>query len=642
MSDAARAEAAATEAAATEAAASQVRWADALSVARLFARDPAGLGGVVVRGAPGAARDAWMDAVRAALGEDAPWRRLPVAVDDERLLGGVDLAASLAAGARVMACGLLAAAAGGVVICAMAERMGAGTAARIAGAMDAGGGFGVILLDEGVEDEGVAAALAERCAFRVELGALPRHVIPGLTRDLPFSRCDAGPTEAGRSRVKPGMTDIEIVRASAPAACSEEGIDALAQAAAAFGVRSMRGPLLALRAARAAAWLAGRDTIADEDIVLAARLVLAPRATRMPAAAEVESDADAPDDAGEEDAPPPPSAPDTPSALRAPPLEGEEGNAPLGDIVLEATRAAVPPGVLAAMEAGRLARAAGARGGAGALKKALRRGRPAGTRAGDPRTGARLDIAATLTAAAPWQRFRARSPSALRAPPPAGEDLRSSPAGGGGDAADGGGARLRLRREDFRVKRFVERAESTTVFVVDASGSAALTRLAEAKGAVELLLAEAYVRRTQVALIAFRGVTAELLLPPTRSLARAKRALADLAGGGGTPLGAAVEAAHGVALAARARARTPLVVMLTDGRANVSRDGAPGREHAQADALVAARLLCADGIAAALIDTAPRPRPETAAFAAAMGARYVALPRVDAGAMRDVVRGLDV
>ena len=168
-------------------------------------------------------------------------------------------------------------------------------------------------------------------------------------------------------------------------------------------------------------------------------------------------------------------------------------------------RAAIPPGVLAAMEAGRLARtSAGA--GQGAQVKAVRRGRPAGTRAGDPRR-ARLDIAATLAAAAPWQRARQA----------------------------GAEPRLRLRREDFRVKRFVSRAESTTIFVVDASGSAALARLAEAKGAVELLLAEAYVRRTQVALIAFRGTSAELLLPPTRSLARAKRALADLAGGGGTP-----------------------------------------------------------------------------------------------------------
>ena len=83
------------------------------------------------------------------------------------------------------------------------------------------------------------------------------------------------------------------------------------------------------------------------------------------------------------------------------------------------------------------------------------------------------------------------------------------------------------------------------------SGSSALARLAEAKGAVELLLAQAYVRRAKVALIAFRGTTAELLLPPTRSLARAKRCLGDLAGGGGTPIAAGLSAALDLAMAAK-------------------------------------------------------------------------------------------
>ena len=59
--------------------------------------------------------------------------------------------------------------------------------------------------------------------------------------------------------------------------------------------------------------------------------------------------------------------------------------------------------------------------------------------------------------------------------------------------------------------------------------------------------------------------------------------------------------------------------MLTDGRGNIARSGLPGREAAQADALTGGGVLAAEGIAAALIDTAPRPRPEAAALAAAMG-----------------------
>ena len=103
---------------------------------------------------------------------------------------------------------------------------------------------------------------------------------------------------------------------------------------------------------------------------------------------------------------------------------------------------------------------------------------------------------------------------------------------------------LIVRKSDLKIRRFEEKASSVTLFCVDASGSAAVARLAEAKGAVERLLAQAYVARSEVALIAFRGSGAELLLPPTRSLTRARRALAELPGGGGTPLAAGASLAR--------------------------------------------------------------------------------------------------
>ena len=139
--------------------------------------------------------------------------------------------------------------------------------------------------------------------------------------------------------------------------------------------------------------------------------------------------------------------------------------------------------------------------------------------------------------------------------------------------------------------RFKHRSETTTIFVVDASGSSALHRLGEAKGAVELLLADCYVRRDRVALVAFRGKAAELLLPPTRSLVRAKRCLADLPGGGGTPLASGIEAGLALADAVKRRGGTPLLVLLTDGRANVARDGQGGRTQAGEEALTGARLV---------------------------------------------------
>jgi magnesium chelatase subunit D len=198
-----------------------------------------------------------------------------------------------------------------------------------------------------------------------------------------------------------------------------------------------------------------------------------------------------------------------------------------------------------------------------------------------------------------------------------------------------------VRREDFHVSRFRQRRETTTLFVVDASGSAALHRLAEAKGAVELLLADCYVRRDKVALMAFRGnVGAELLLPPTRSLVRAKRCLAGLPGGGGTPLAAALDAARLLTEDVARRGGTPLAVFLTDGRANIARDGSPGRERAAADARAAAALWRASGVGALWLDTSPQPQPQARELAQAMGARYLPLPHADAQQMSRVVTAL--
>ena len=184
------------------------------------------------------------------------------------------------------------------------------------------------------------------------------------------------------------------------------------------------------------------------------------------------------------------------------------------------------------------------------------------------RGGLRLSLIDTLRAAAPWQRLR------------------------------GGDSRVQIRRDDLRIRRFETRAQALTIFAVDASGSSALARLGEAKGAVELLLAEAYVKRAEVALVAFRGTTAELLLPPTRSLARARRSLAELPGGGGTPLAAGIHAARDLAEQARGRGRTPFIVLLTDGRANVAADGGTVRATAESDAQAAASAV---GVAGSVI-----------------------------------------
>jgi magnesium chelatase subunit D len=603
------------------------RWADALLAARLLAADPK-LGGIVVRSAAGPARDAWLAAYTAAA--TGPVRRIPVGIDDERLLGGLDLAATLAAGRPVVLRGVLADTDGGTVMVSMAERIDEAMAGKLAAVMDAGevaverdgvslrlpARVAVVLLDEGIDDEAVPAVLAERCGFWVDLASslLPAPSPPGAAGEWggtgwghTASRraADTGdapppqPSPLSASRGGRGQVGGPPPSPATPGGeGAERALETLAATALAFGIDSARATLFALRAARALAALAGRDAVEDADVLTAARLVLMPRATRMPA----------PPDAAEPEAEEPPPPEDNGTDETDAPDDNEL--TAQTDIVVEAVRAALPPGLLAALSAG-TARG-GKRGGAGAKRKAATRGRPAGSRAGTPGAGARLALVDTLRAAAPWQKLR-RAPESTR---------------------------VVVRRDDFRIRRFVERAESTTIFAVDASGSAAIARLAESKGAVELLLAEAYVKRTQVALIAFRGTVAELVLPPTRSLARAKRCLVDMVGGGGTPLAAGLGVAFDLARAAKGRGRTPFVVVLTDGRANIARDGTASRDRATADALTVARGFVADRIAAAFIDTSPRPRSEGAAIAAAMGARYAPLPAAGAAAMAGVVRAL--
>jgi magnesium chelatase subunit D len=547
---------------------------DASTAAALLAIDPSL--GLSLRVAPGPARDAFLAAVRSALPPGAPMRKIPAGVTDDRLLGGLDLAATLGTGRRVAESGLLAQADGGMVVIAMAERLDPGIAARLTAVMDAGEvaaerdglshrtptQFGVIALDEGIDDA-PPAALLDRLAFQLASDAEPAEPVPQDTIDA----------------ARRALTGVR----QAP-----DSIEALVTACAQLGIASLRAPMLALRAARAAAALAGRDTVNEQDLQCAARLVLAPRATQIP---------------GDLPEPPPPPPPDCDSEQNQ-----EDQSGRLADRVLEAASCALPADLLAGLARGAAMRAR-AGGAAGALRRNANRGRTIGTRLGTPSAGARLHLLATLRAAAPWQKVRGAPPG-----------------------------RIAVRKADFRLRRFQQSTRTTTIFVVDASGSAAIARLAEAKGAVERLLAECYVRRDRVALLSMRGNGAEILLPPTSSLARAKRSLAAMPGGGGTPLAAGFAAAMALADGVKRGGQTPVAVFMTDGRPNIALNGAPGRPAAEADALATAKAWRATGHAALFVDMAVRPHPFARALAAAASATYLPLPQGNAAALQSAVR----
>lgn len=570
-------------------------WVAACVVARLFARDPFGTG-IHVKAAAGPVRDRFLGMLRAMMPVEAPWRRCPASIADDRLLGGLDLTVTLATGHAAVARGLLAEADGGIVVIGSAERLTAGTAARLGTTLDLGGvvaerdgftihhpaRFGLVLLDEGTDEQELPSGLRDRLAFRIDLDGVR----------LAETTAIAPEAEAYRGSV----TTEDAV------------LEALCATAEALGIGSARAESLALRVARAAAAMDGRGTVTETDARLAAQLVLAHRATRMPQSAEQpasDSERDESDseqsgasnaDQGEDD-----------SETEMPPMDEA-----LADAVLEAAVASLPPDLLAQLAGSRAGDRQGGRQAGRMPTKAtgLRRGRPIASRPGRPGGGSRLDVVETLRAAAPWQRLRRHAT----------------------------GARIAFRAGDLHVRRSKSLPRTTTVFLVDASGSAALNRLAEAKGAVELMLGECYLRRDQVALFAFRGTKAELLLPPTGALARARRCLGALPGGGGTPLAAGLAAAAGLVGVLRRQGETPKLVILTDGRANVALDGVMDRPRAMADAERVAHHLRAIGLQTLVIDISARPQPEAARIAAAMGCRCLALPRADAVALSQAVR----
>lgn len=126
------------------------------------------------------------------------------------------------------------------------------------------------------------------------------------------------------------------------------------------------------------------------------------------------------------------------------------------------------------------------------------------------------------------------------------------------------------------------------------------------------------------------GAGAVVALPPTRALARAKRALQGLRGGGGTPLADGFARVAALATTVRRGGGTPVLVVLSDGKANLTRDGRGDRAMAHAEATAMARRLAADDLAALWLDIGPRPAPVARELATAMGARYLPLPFADA------------